>query len=273
MTWEIELESAQIRNGVDKAEAEVAKCEAALAKQEAALAQLEAELTAKELELAKGPVENTVGWEDARMAQIQLEVLGSEGDLAQRKQDLVLEKYRLLCLRSFVAERRQEAAQKDIETAQHAMGGWEEERPEPDEILAAKRKELAREGQLDLLAEAELMALQFPMWEDWAEWDLERKARMALQKRLPELQAIYETAKLKNAQANDAFHHFFSQVVQAVKQATNYEIVLLLMQKTGVPAETAVQALGLSAKDAQPILACLERTRRTVRHLSSSPNP
>lgn len=191
MTWEVELESAQIRYGVDKAEVEVAQCEAALAKQEAALAQLEAELTAKELELAKGPVEHTVGWEDARMAQIQLEILGSEGDLAQRKQDLVLEKYRLLCLRSFVAEHRQEAAQKDIE----------------------------------------------------------------------------------NTQANDAFHHFFSQVVQAVKQATNYEIVLLLMQKTGGPAETAVQALGLSAKDAQPILACLARTRRTVRHLSSSPNP
>lgn len=205
MTQEMEPASAFIRDGVDKAEAEVAKCEAALTKQESALAQLEAERTARELELPKGPLENAAGQEDARMAQIQLEILEPEGDLIQRKKDLVLEKYRLLFLRSIVANCKQEAAQ------------------------------LARE-------------------------------------RRPDLLAAYENAKRENAQANEDFHGFFSQVRQAVVLATNYESLLLLMQKTGVPAETAVQALGLSAKDSQPILACLERTHRTVRSLSSSPS-
>ena len=105
----------------------------------------------------------------------------------QQNKEAALEKYRLLCLRSFVAARGKESAQTDIATAQ----------PE----------------------------------------------------RLPELQTLYEDRQREDAQANADVHAFFRVFKQAIVQATDYESFLLLTQKTGLPAEIAVRALGLSAAD------------------------
>lgn len=124
MTWEVELESAQIKDGIDKAEAEVAKREAALAKQEAELAQLEAEVTAKELEKAKENIRNADDCADYQKRQWRSELssasisefhkMRSEQAATQLERRMILSQRnaRLARQQAAIAEKAAELAQR-----------------------------------------------------------------------------------------------------------------------------------------------------------------